>query len=137
MSKDLILMIEEFIDNCSSSNLEFLEEVSNFLKSLNANCQAGHYVINEKSYANIDIYDTKPVEKCRFEAHKKYIDIQMTLEGFEELDYIGVPTAYHVVKNNPQSADPNSTMGRIKAMLENMIKEGKTGREAGEGFYKY
>ena len=56
---------------------------------------------------------------------------------FEELDYIGVPTAYHVVKNNPQSADPNSTMGRIKAMLENMIKEGKTGREAGEGFYKY
>ena len=56
---------------------------------------------------------------------------------FEELDYIGVPTAYHVVKNNPQSADPNSTMGRIKAMLETMIKEGKTGREAGEGFYKY
>lgn len=56
---------------------------------------------------------------------------------FEELDYIGVPTAYHVVKNNPQSADPNSTMGKIKAMLEKMISEGKTGREAGEGFYKY
>lgn len=56
---------------------------------------------------------------------------------FEELDYIGVPTAYNVVKNNPQSADPNSTMGRIKSMLEKMISEGKTGREAGEGFYKY
>ena len=56
---------------------------------------------------------------------------------FEELDYIGVPTAYHVVKNNPQSSDPNSTMGKIKAMLEKMISEGKTGREAGEGFYKY
>ena len=26
MSKDLILMIEEFINNCSGSNLKFLEE---------------------------------------------------------------------------------------------------------------
>lgn len=35
MPKDLILMIEEFINNCSSSNLKFLEEVSNFLKENN------------------------------------------------------------------------------------------------------
>ena len=63
-------------------------EVSKFLNSLDVNCPARHYEINEKAYANIDIYDTKPVENCRFEAHKKYIDIQMTLEGFEELDYI-------------------------------------------------
>lgn len=67
---------------------EIPKEVSNFLKGLDANYQAGHYEINAKSYANIDIYDTKPVEQCRFEAHKKYIDIQMTLNGFEELDYI-------------------------------------------------
>ena len=67
---------------------EIPNEVSKFLKSLDANYQSGHYEINEKAYANIDIYDTKPVENCRFEAHKKYIDIQMTLEGFEELDYI-------------------------------------------------
>lgn len=32
MSKDLILMIEEFINNCSGSNLKILKEISNFIK---------------------------------------------------------------------------------------------------------
>ena len=56
---------------------------------------------------------------------------------FEELDYIGVATAYNVVKNNPASKDADSTMGRILAMLQKMMDEGKTGIAAGEGFYKY
>lgn len=68
-------------------------------------------------------------------------DWKLTMDSplgpFEELDYIGVATAYNVVKNNPASQDPNSTLGRVLAMLDKMMKEGKTGRAAGEGFYKY
>lgn len=66
------------------------KNVKNFLLSLNAQTPVGHYEIDENSYANIDEYETKPVEACKFEAHKKYIDIQMLLEGAEELDYISV-----------------------------------------------
>ena len=52
MSKDLILMIEEFIDNCSSSNLEFLEEVSNFLKENNI-------VLSEKEIETLILHSKK------------------------------------------------------------------------------
>ena len=40
---------------------EIPNEVSKFLKSLDANYQSGHYEINEKTYANIDIYDTEGI----------------------------------------------------------------------------
>ncbi len=64
------------------------KSVKDFLLTLDTKTPAGHYEIDENSYANIDIYETKSVEICKFEAHKKYIDIQMLLEGEEELDYI-------------------------------------------------
>ena len=38
---------------------------------------------------------------------------------------------------NPQAKDPGTTPGRIAAMLKGMIDAGKTGINAGEGFYKY
>ncbi|MDD5940509.1 MAG: 3-hydroxyacyl-CoA dehydrogenase, partial [Lachnospiraceae bacterium] len=46
-------------------------------------------------------------------------------------------TAYDICVMNPQSKDPDSTMGRIVAMLKKYLDEGKTGVNAGEGFYKY
>ncbi|MCI5702857.1 MAG: hypothetical protein MR265_02605, partial [Erysipelotrichaceae bacterium] len=52
MPKDLILMIEEFINNCSSSNLEFLEEVSNFLKENNI-------VLSEKEIETLILHSKK------------------------------------------------------------------------------
>lgn len=67
MSKDLILMIEEFIDNCSSSNLEFLEEVSNFLKENNI-------VLSEKEIETLILHSKKlnnklaSIIKCNKEA---------------------------------------------------------------------
>ena len=44
--------------------------------------------LDGENYANIDVYSPKPLENCKFEAHKKYIDIQMLLSGEEEIDIV-------------------------------------------------
>ncbi len=56
---------------------------------------------------------------------------------FRILDVVGLVTAYNIVVMNPQAADPSTTPGRIAAKLKEMIDAGKTGINAGEGFYKY
>ncbi len=80
-------MITDNLKNLKKYNI-VSEKVADFLMSLSAKTQAGHYEIDDTAYANVDIYNTK--KNCKFEAHKKYIDVQMLLEGTEELDYISV-----------------------------------------------
>ncbi len=45
-----------------------------------------HEIEGTSLYAIVQRYDSKPVEKCRFEAHKKYIDIQMIVSGTEIME---------------------------------------------------
>ncbi len=56
---------------------------------------------------------------------------------FRILDVVGLTTAYNIVKMNPLSADPETVPGKIAAKLKEYIDAGKTGVNAGEGFYKY
>jgi 3-hydroxybutyryl-CoA dehydrogenase len=56
---------------------------------------------------------------------------------FRILDIVGLTTAYNIVLMNPQSMDPDTIPGKIAAMLKSYIDAGKTGVNAGEGFYKY
>lgn len=56
---------------------------------------------------------------------------------FQILDIVGLNTALNIVSNNPLSKDPTTVQGKIKSILEKYIAEGKTGVNAGEGFYKY
>ena len=56
---------------------------------------------------------------------------------FRTLDIVGLATAYNVHKMYLGADDINTTTGKICAMLKQMIDEGKTGIDAGEGFYKY
>lgn len=78
-------MITDDIKNLKNYNI-VSDKVIDFL--MNPPAETGHYEIDDGIYANIDIYNTK--QDCKFEAHKKYIDIQMLLEGSEELDYINI-----------------------------------------------
>ena len=59
------------------------------------------------------------------------------LGPFQILDVVGLTTAYNIVSMSPGSEDPNSENGKVLAMLKKYIDEGKTGVNAGEGFYKY
>ena len=56
---------------------------------------------------------------------------------FRILDIVGLTTAYNITIMNPEAKDPNSTAGKIAALLKEKIDAGKTGINAGEGFYKY
>lgn len=56
---------------------------------------------------------------------------------FEILDIVGLTTAYNIVSMKPDAKDPESTNGKIAAILKKYIDEGKTGINAKEGFYKY
>lgn len=59
------------------------------------------------------------------------------LGPFRILDIVGLTTAYNIVAASPAAQEPDSTAARIAAMLKQRIDEGKTGINAGEGFYKY
>lgn len=46
----------------------------------------GKYEIKEgKAYAIVQDYDTKPESEGKFEAHKKFVDIQFIIEGEEQV----------------------------------------------------
>lgn len=46
-----------------------------------------HEIDGERVYAVVRTYDTKPQKDCRWEAHKKYIDIQSLAEGSEWIGF--------------------------------------------------
>jgi len=39
-------------------------------------------------YANVMKYDTLPAEQCRYETHRKYVDLQYTITGAEVIDWL-------------------------------------------------
>lgn len=59
------------------------------------------------------------------------------LGPFRILDIVGLTTAYNIVAANPEAQSPGSTAARIAAVLKELIDQGKTGVNAGEGFYRY
>lgn len=67
-------------------------KIAEFISGLNAEIPAGRIYLSDDglTYANVDEYTTKLHENCKLEAHKKYIDIQIMLDGVEELDYTDV-----------------------------------------------
>lgn len=71
---------------------EIDEKIVNFIINLKSDTPLGKIYLSDDrlTFANVEEYTTKTVENCRLEAHKKYIDIQLLLEGVEELDYTGV-----------------------------------------------
>lgn len=59
------------------------------------------------------------------------------LGPFRILDIVGLTTAFNIVAASPAAQEPGSTAARIAALLKQRIDEGKTGINAGEGFYSY
>lgn len=59
------------------------------------------------------------------------------LGPFRILDIVGLTTAYDIGIMDPRSKDPSTVQGKVAALLKGYIDEGKTGVNAGEGFYKY
>ena len=58
--------------------------VSDFMESRDVrNIPTGRYDLENGCYVNVDCYETR--ENTRFEAHKKYVDVQLMVDGEEEI----------------------------------------------------
>lgn len=67
----------------------FFEEAFKALSSLKKEdfVKGRHEVDGDNIYINAIEYDTKEEDKCIFEAHRKYIDVMLLLEGEEQIGY--------------------------------------------------
>lgn len=81
------------IDNMAESekyysvNTRFKDAFAFIEKAVKENLSAGKYVIEgDNLFASVQEYETKPEEKSRFEAHRRYIDIQYIVSGEEIME---------------------------------------------------
>lgn len=85
------IMIYDNIENIKKySQIDF--EIADFILGLDKNQRVGRVFLSddELTFANVDEYTTKEHSNCKLEAHKKYIDIQLLLDGVEELDWVDI-----------------------------------------------
>ncbi|MBP5467606.1 MAG: YhcH/YjgK/YiaL family protein [Candidatus Riflebacteria bacterium] len=85
MNKKLQERINYALDYLKKTDLEQLE--------------LGKHVINNWLYINVQEYMTKDLSECKFESHKKYVDIQMMINGLEaietsDIDKLELGTSY-------------------------------------------
>ncbi|RAP44195.1 3-hydroxyacyl-CoA dehydrogenase [uncultured Methanosphaera sp.] len=129
----------------SKTEQKYYDEVVEFAEAINMvplklkKEQAG-YILNsmlvpflsaaEALYAN-DVADPETIDKTWVLA------TGAPAGPFRILDVVGLTTAYNIVIMNPKASDINTTEGKIAAKLKEKIDAGKTGVNAGEGFYKY
>jgi len=78
-------------------NIENLEkydfipkEAVDFIKNANVNTPCGRYDLSEKVYANVEEYCTKSELESTLEGHRKYIDIQLLVNGEERINFINI-----------------------------------------------
>ena len=66
-------------------------EAVNFLTQLNAeDLSLGRHDVNESFFYNVIEYDTTAEEDKLYESHRKYVDIQLLLEGEEKMQVVDV-----------------------------------------------
>ena len=69
-----------------------VDDAVKYLLQLNV-CEedAGKIVsVNDKFFYSVQSYETKPVEECKLESHRKYIDIQIMVSGEERMDVVDI-----------------------------------------------
>ncbi|MCQ2183964.1 MAG: YhcH/YjgK/YiaL family protein [Bacteroidales bacterium] len=73
------------LDNHFAANTERWVKTFEFLKNHDLkNLAVGEYeIVGREAYAIVSEYETKAPENCRFESHRKYIDLQYIIEGKE------------------------------------------------------
>ena len=47
-------------------------------------------VVNDKFFYSILSYNTKPANECKLESHRKYIDIQIIVDGEESIEVVDI-----------------------------------------------
>ena len=73
---------------------EIKERVQNALLHIESldykNLNPGKYVVNDMFYYIVQEYYTKDEAECELESHRKYIDIQWIVDGYEAIDIANI-----------------------------------------------
>lgn len=95
-SIDMVLLYQHY-----SSHRDLWDRVFDFLRNSNLETlDTGRYVLSEDSlFVIVDEYITEDVEERKYEAHRKYIDLQYIIRGKEligvaELDNVNLIESY-------------------------------------------
>jgi YhcH/YjgK/YiaL family protein len=82
-------MIVDKIENSHKYNClsKYFVKAFSFLKNTNlVNAESGKYVLEgDRVFAMVQEYDSRKIEDCKLEAHRKYIDIQFIVSGEEQI----------------------------------------------------
>ncbi len=69
------------------------EKAFEFLTKVDPTIEAGKHIIDgDNVFALVSEYKTKSHDKGRFEAHRRYVDIQFLISGREKLGYASLQT---------------------------------------------
>ncbi len=88
-------MIVTTIDRLTDyKDIPYAEDIKKFIADFKkTDMQTGRYDIHgDNLFAAVSRYDTQPKEEREFENHRKYIDLQIVLDGKEELYWAPVDT---------------------------------------------
>ena len=80
-----------------------LESAISFAQGFDRSQPDGKYEINARCFAIVSSYQTERPADRKFEAHRKYIDVQILLAGQERLEFIPAEFGKTVDKYDPQT----------------------------------
>lgn len=85
-------MLKDNIKNCEKYYKlnEKFEKAFEFLKTADFSKEGKIEIDGDNIYASVQSYQTKEPAQCRYEAHRKYIDIQYIVEGKEKIGCIDI-----------------------------------------------
>lgn len=89
----------ERIKDLSLAAYEFMQK-----KLSNEKLADGRYELSDGSYVNIETYETKLRKDCRFESHRKYIDVQIIISG-QELISVAKPEELKICEKYSEEKD--------------------------------
>lgn len=77
-------MIHDKIDNFKNYPYgKIWLQAFQFIIATDKDSEEKRYELNDGMYASIECYKTKSIESAVFESHRKYVDIQWTINGAE------------------------------------------------------
>lgn len=94
-----------------------------YLQKLNyESLKEGETEVDTDFYYIVQRYNTKDVSKCQFESHKKYVDVQIMVEGSEIMDLADISRLY--VKQSYNSEDDYILWNEPERFTRTTLRQG-------------
>jgi YhcH/YjgK/YiaL family protein len=62
-----------------------------------------HPIDGDRVFALVEEYNTRPVDQCEYEVHRKYWDVQCVIRGAEQMGYAPLASMKTAKPYNPQT----------------------------------